>query len=489
MDLLRTSAMDLAGMIRRREFSPVEVLDAHVARIEAVNPAINALVNPRFERAREEARAAEQRVMDDAPEELPLLHGVPCTIKSAFAVEGMPWDAGLSKRDGIVAEEDAVTVARLRGAGAICMGLTNVPEGLMWYETYNKLYGRTGNPYDPGRTAGGSSGGEGAIIGAGASPFGLGSDVAGSIRLPAYFCGVFGHKSSGGRIPTAGQFPPTEGARTRILATGPLARRAEDLLPLVRLLADEDWKAECTEGDHSLRRRRAVEEGDLRGTRVFVATGNGRMPVQWHVGKAIQRAGEALEARGAFVETWRHPSFKRALEIWLALLDETHGWTFAEILGDGTPIDLGREVFRKITRRSPHILPSLALVGLEKLTAGKSNAMMKRLAEEGRALKADLDRRLGDDGVLLFPTFPRTAMKHRRAMLRPYEFAFTAIFNALRLPSTQVPLGLDRKGLPMGTQVVGAEGRDALTMAVACALEREFGGWVWPRVPVLDEDG
>ena len=481
MDLLRTSAMELAGMIRRREISPVEALDAHLARIEVVNPAINALVHPRFERARGEARAAEQRVMDDPPEDLPPLHGVPCTIKSAFSVRDMPWDVGLAARRGVLADVDAPTVACLRDAGAVCMGLTNVPEGLMWYETYNTLYGRTGNPYDPGRTAGGSSGGEGAIIGAGASPFGLGSDVAGSIRLPAYFCGVFGHKSSGGRIPNAGQYPPTEGARNRILATGPLARRAEDLLPLVRLLADPDWKADCADGDHSLRRRVAVEEGDLSGTRVFVATGNGLMPVQRHVKKAIEAAGEALEARGAAVERWRHPSFRRSLELWLALLDETSGWTFDQILGDGTPIELGKEMLRKVVGRSPHISPSLALAGLEKLTAGKAPGRMRRLAVEGRALKADLDARLGDDGVLLFPTFPRTAMKHRVAMLRPYEFAFTAIFNALRLPSTQVPLGLDRKGLPMGTQVVGAEGRDALTMAVARVLENEFGGWVWPE--------
>ena len=481
MDLLKTSAVQLAGMIRNKEVSPVELLEVHLARLVAVNPVINAVVAPRFDLARAEARAAEQRVMDDPVEDLPPLHGVPCTIKSAFAVQDMPWDAGLSKRAGVVAEQDAITVARLRAAGAICMGLTNVPEGLMWYETYNKLYGRTGNPYDPGRTAGGSSGGEGSIIGAGASPFGLGSDVAGSIRLPAYFCGVFGHKSSGGRIPTAGQYPPTEGPRTRILATGPLARRAEDLLPLVRLLADEDWKADCAEGDHSLRRRRSVEDGDLRGTRVFYATSNGRMPVQRHVRRAIQRAAEALEARGAVVEEWRHPSFKRSLEIWLALLDETTGWTFAEILGDGTPIHLGREMARKALRRSPHIFPSLALVALEMLTTGKAAGRMKRLADEGRTLKADLDHRLGDDGVLLFPTFPRTAMKHRRAMLRPYEFAYTAVFNSLRLPSTQVPLGLDREGLPMGTQVVGAEGRDALCMAVGCALEREFGGWVWPE--------
>jgi len=480
VDVLRASAIQLADLIRTRELSPVEVVQTHIDRIEAVNPKINAVVHPRFEAAMAEARHAEARVMDSEAEDLPPLWGVPCTIKSAFAVQGMPWDSGLVARKDRVADEDAVTVARLKAAGAIPMGLTNVPEGLMWFETYNTLHGRTGNPYGPGRTPGGSSGGEGSVIGAGASPFGLGSDVAGSIRLPSFFCGVFGHKPSGGRVSCDGQYPPTEGPRSRILATGPMARRAEDLLPLMRILAEPDWKADCTEGDHSLRRFPAIEEGDLSGVRVIVAESNGRMPVTKAVRESIVAAGAALQKRGAFVQHWRHPSLKHALELWLALIEETSGWSFAEILGGGEPIGLRRQLLAKAIRRSPHILPSLALVLLEKATMGKASETMHRLADEGRALKADLDYRLGDDGVMLHPAFPRVAMRHRVAMVRPYEFAYTAIFNALRLPSTQVPLGLDSHGLPLGTQVVGAEGRDALTMAVARALELEFGGWVWP---------
>jgi len=480
VDILRASATELAERIRGRDLSPVEVMRAHIDRIEAVNPRINAVVHPRFEAAMDEARRAEERVMEGGADDLPPLWGVPCTIKSAFAMEGMPWDSGLVARKDLVADEDAVTVARLKAAGAIPMGLTNVPEGLMWFETYNTLHGRTGNPYGPGRTPGGSSGGEGSVIGAGGSPFGLGSDVAGSIRLPSFFCGVFGHKPSGGRVPCDGQYPPTDGPRARILATGPMARRAEDLLPLTRILADPGWRADCREGDHSLRRFPAVEEGDLSGVRVIVAESNGRMPVTRAVREAIVRAGDALAERGAFVQHWRHPSLRRALELWLALLEETSGWSFAEILGGGEPIGLRRQLLAKAVRRSPHILPSLALVVLEKATMGRASQTMHRLAEEGRALKADLDYRLGDDGVMLHPAFPRVAMRHGMAMVRPYEFAYTAIFNALRLPATQVPLGLGDQGLPLGTQVVGAEGRDALTMAVARALELEFGGWTWP---------
>ena len=481
MDLLTASATRLAALVRERRVSPVEVVRRHIERIESVNPRINAVVHPRFDAAMQEARDAETHLARRDAGDLPPLHGVPITVKSAFAMQGMPWDAGLTARRGLIADEDAVTVHRLRAAGAIVLGLTNVPEGLMWFETYNTLHGRTGNPHDPSRTPGGSSGGEGSIIGAGGSPCGLGSDVAGSIRLPSFFCGVFGHKPSGGRVPCDGQYPPVDGSRARILATGPIARRAEDLLPLMQILSDPHWRADNPDGDPSLRSLPAVEAGDLRGIRVFVAESNGRFPVTRAVRRSIVRAGEALQARGAFVQRWRHPSLRRSLELWLALLDETTGWSFAEILGNGQPIGLGRELLRKVARRSPHISPSLALVALEKVTMGRAAASMERLAEEGRALKADLDYRLGDDGVLLHPTFPRTAMRHRVAMLRPYEFAYTAIFNALQLPSTQVPLGLDRRGLPLGTQVVGAEGRDAVTMAVGRALEREFGGWVFPE--------
>ncbi len=483
MSLIYASATELARRLRNRDLSPVAVLQAHLERIEAVNPAINAMVHRRYDDAMAEAVAAERRLADGGTGDLPPLFGVPCSIKSAFGVAGYPWDSGISSRQGLIAQRDAVAVARLRAAGAIVMGMTNVPEGLMWFETYNALHGRTCNPYDTSRLAGGSSGGEGALIAAGGAPFGLGSDVAGSIRLPSFFCGIFGHKPSGGRVCCDGQYPPTAGKRARILASGPMTRRAEDLLPLMRVLEDPDWRAERGEGDHRLRDLPAVAGGDLRGVRVYVAETNGRIPVHRDMKRAIVAAGEALEKCGAVVEHWRHPALAGSLELWLATIDETSGWTFSQILGSGDAVPLGRELARKAVRRSPHILPSLALVAMEKATAGKASAMMARLAEDARALKRDLDQRLGDDGVLLHPPFPRVAMKHRRALLRPYECAYTAIFNALRLPSTQTPLGLDRRGLPLGTQVVGAEGCDALCMAVARALEGEFGGWVMPQLP------
>ncbi len=480
-DLLRASGTELARRIRDGQVTALQVVRAHVDRVRAVQPCINAVIADRFDAALAEAAAADRRQAREGVGGLPPFHGVPCTIKAAFALQGMPWDVGLRSREGVVATADAPAVAALRSAGCIPLGLTNVPEGLMWFETYNALHGRTSNPYDPRRIPGGSSGGEGAVIGAGGSPFGLGSDVAGSIRLPAFFCGVFGHKPSGGRVTCAGQYPPTDGERARFLASGPLARRAEDLLPLLRLIADPAWRDD-TGHPRPLERRRAVEEGDLRGLRVLVADGNGRIPVSRDVKRSIHAAADVLARLGAAVEVWRHPAFRRSLELWLGLVDEAGGWSFSRILGDGTPVHLGRELLRKAVGASDHSLPSLALC-LAESASPRPPYWLRRFADEGRALKADLDRELGDDGVLLHPAFPRTAMRHRVALLRPYEFAYTALFNVLRLPVTSVPLGLDRRGLPLGTQVAGAEGRDSLTIAVARALERELGGWVPPAIP------
>ena len=483
MTLLLASATELARLIRRREVSPVEVVRAHIDRIEAVNPRINAVIRDRYARALDEARAAERRVLREPAAALPPLLGVPCTVKAAYALGGMPWDVGILARAGIVAHEDGPPVAALRAAGAIPVAQTNVPEGLMWFETYNKLHGRTGNPYDPGRCPGGSSGGEGAIVGAGASPFGLASDVAGSIRFPAFFNGIFGHKPSGGRVTTAGQYPPTKGERARFLCSGPVSRRAEDLLPLLQILEQPGW-TDSRGRAHPLRPRRRLVGGDLRGLRVRVAEENGHVHVTREMRGAVRRAADALADRGAEVRPWEGPTLKHAASIATALMEEVDGWSFSQILGDGEPIDLARELLRAPLGRSAHILPSLGLVLIETLSpkVPGSARWLRQRQEEGRALRQALEDQLGDDGVLLHPPFPRTAMRHGEALLQFVGASYCALFNVMWTPVTQVPLGLDRRGLPLGVQVIGAEGRDALTIAVARCLEDACGGWVPPEL-------
>jgi len=221
-ELTFTSAVDLASMIREKKVSPVEVAEAYLQRIEEQNPRLNAFVHVQPERVLREAHKAEDAV--HRGEALGPLHGVPLSIKSAIDVAGYRCEAGTKLRAGNIAARDAVLVDRLRLAGAVILGVTNCAELLMAWETDNLLYGRTNNPWDVARTAGGSSGGESAAIAAGMSAAGVGSDGGGSIREPAHFCGICGLKPTPGRIPTLGHFPPSVGPSAQLGVVGPMAR-------------------------------------------------------------------------------------------------------------------------------------------------------------------------------------------------------------------------------------------------------------------------
>lgn len=476
-DLLTASASRLAASIREGRVTSLEVVDAHARILERVNPVVNAVVAERLDRARAEARAADARVAEEPAQSLPPLLGVPCTIKECFSVEGMPWTAGFVPRVGTTGEQDAVAVRRLREAGAIVLGVTNVSELCMWLETSNRVYGRTNNPYDPSRMVGGSSGGEGAIVGSGASPFGLGADVGGSIRMPAFFNGVFGHKPSGGLVPNVGQFPIAENEALHYLTTGPLARRAEDLWPLLTVLAGPHPEDPSVE-DMPLGDPTAV---DLSGLRVLDVPTDGRARVHPELRAAQERAAEHLASLGADVVREPIPGLERGVEIWSAMLDGAGGTPFDITLGNGRPTRLLWELLRWSLRRSPHTLPALGLAGLERLS-GLTAGSMRRFAEQGRELRERLEELLSGDTVLLYPSYPEPAPRHLRPLLRPLRFGYTALLNVMLLPATQVPLGLSSRGLPLGCQVVGARGADHLTIAVAVELERGLGGWTPPEL-------
>ncbi len=471
--LLTRSATSLAASIAEGELSSAEVVEAHIDRIVEVNGRINAVVQTRFDAARQEAVAAD--ALQRAGAELPPLHGVPCTIKECFAVAGHQQTAGLVSRIGVRARRDATCVARLREAGAIPLGLTNLSELCMWLESSNRVYGRTSNPYDLRHIVGGSSGGEGAIVAAGASPFGLGSDIGGSIRLPAFFCGVFGHKPSGGLVPGSGQYPIAHGPALRYLTTGPLCRRAEDLWPLLRILAGPDGiDAGCEQlplGDPA--------DVDLTRLRILHVPDNRRTPVSRELRRAQERVADHLGGLGARVVSPAIPLLRESFEIWGSMLHEAGGPTFSELMGDGRPFRPGRELLRWLTRRTPHTLPAIALAALER-TTDLPRGRAARWAEKGRELRAHLDAELGDDGVLLLPPFASTAPRHAAPIRRPFRFVYTAILNTMETPSTAVPLGLDLAGLPLGVQVAARRGNDHLCIAVARQLERAFGGWVHP---------
>jgi fatty acid amide hydrolase 2 len=471
--LLTHSATRLARMIRAGEVTSRQVVDAHIRRIEAVNPAINAVVRARYEEARAEADAADAR---RGGADLPPLHGVPCTIKEAFALRGMPNSSGLWARRDVVSTDDAPTVARLRAAGAIPLGVTNVSELCMWMESINTVYGRTRNPYDTARTAGGSSGGEGAIVGAAASPFGLGSDIGGSIRMPAFFNGVFGHKPTGGLVPGTGQYPCAENDALRLLTTGPICRRAEDLWPLLTILAGPDGR------DSRCVAWKLGDPADVRvpGLDVVVVEDNGRVPVSGEMRAAVRRAGAVLARAGARVRAVRIDALRHSFEIWSARMDAAAETSFKELMGNGAPLRAGRELGRWIARRSRHTFPGIMLALVEDVPKLLPTGS-KRYLEVGLRLREEILGLVGG-GVLLYPSYPTVAPRHVWPLVPPFNWMYTAIFNALEMPVTQVPLGLNPRGVPLGVQVAAAHGADHVTIAVALELERAFGGWVPPNV-------
>lgn len=480
---LRAGAFELAAGIRARKSSSIDVVDAHIARIRETHSRLNALMEPRFEAARAEAAAADRRIA--AGEVLPLL-GVPFTVKEMLSVAGMPHTQGALARRDWVAERDATVVARLRAAGAIPLGVSNVPEWGMWFETYNLLRGRTSNPYDARRIAGGSSGGEGALVGAGASPFGLGSDIGGSIRMPAAFCGVFGHKPSAGLLPLTGHFPVYATGREAHLerdspyvALGPLARSARDLWPLLHLMAGPDGAdPNCNEmplawGDaDEWHGRRVVVLADPR-----IARAGRTHPV---LRDAVRRAARILGDRGARLVEADPLLLRDAVDIWFGALQSSATRSFREIVGEGEAISLTGELLRTATGHARYSMPALLFCAGESVGRLNEQRLARAVAARER-LQATLDELLGDDGVLLLPVHPRVAPRHTAPVLRPFDFAFTAIFNALRVPATAVPVGLDASGLPLSVQLVARHGRDALTIAGACALEAALGGWSPPR--------
>ncbi len=457
------SATELAGAIRRRELSAVEVVEVHIALLSRAGARVNALVADRFDAARAEAAAADRRVAGAGPgERLPPLLGVPFTVKESIALAGMPQSAGLVARREVRAAETAPAVARLIDAGAIALGVTNTSELTLWIESSNRVYGRTCNPYDASRAAGGSSGGEGAAVGCGGSPFGVGSDIGGSIRVPAFFCGVFGHKPSPGLVPNDGMYPPSQGEAGRMLGVGPLARRAEDLSPLLAIMARADVGDPLSIA--------------LDGLRVVTVEDASLLPMSRELRDARERAAGALAAAGARLRRVRLRSWRRAAPAFLATLQAGAGSTTMALLEEaGVP----RPSWRALVRAGgPHTLPTRITLAAEMLPQISEKQQSKLLAA-GRTLTDELTETIGD-GVLLHPAHPRVAPRHGATVGRPWLMTPAAIFNLAGVPVTEVPLGLSERGLPLGVQVAAACGRDHVSLRVALELERAFGGWVAP---------
>jgi aspartyl-tRNA(Asn)/glutamyl-tRNA(Gln) amidotransferase subunit A len=453
-DLVYAEARELARRIRGREVSPVEVAAAHLARIEELNPALNAIVTlaPGVE---EEAREAEAALLRGG--ELGPLHGVPFTAKDSLDTAGLRTTRGSLLFAGHVPGRDAEAVARLRAAGAILLGKTNLPEFALWWETDNRVFGRTVNPWDPERTAGGSSGGEAAAIAAGLSPLGLGSDLGGSIRLPAAHCGIVGLKPTHGRVPLTGHWPETI---LRFMHVGPMARTVGDAALALSVIAGPDpldwWSVPAPPPPAD------VERG-VAGLRIGVLARAGFGAVDDEVADAVAGAAAALAREGALTEEL---DAARLEDFDANVLTMTlYGAEGSALFG---PLVAGRE-----DELHPRLRARLAAPRppLDDYVAAEA---------EVEALRADVARLFTRIDALLCPTTPAPAHAHdaQEFVLAGRTFPARAVMRATipwdltGSPALSVPCGLGAGGLPLGVQVVGRRFDDATVLRVGAALER-----------------
>ncbi|KAM7377194.1 hypothetical protein PAMA_013802 [Pampus argenteus] len=481
--LLVVSATQLAKKIRRREVSSVEVVQAYIDRIQEVNPLLNAVVKDRFSAALQEAAQVDKLIEEETGGEevledrLPFL-GVPLSVKEAFALQGMPHTTGLLSRRGVVATVDSPPVALLKRAGAIPLGVTNTSELCMWSESHNHLYGITNNPYDLERIPGGSSGGEGSILGGAGAVIGVGSDIGGSIRMPCFFNGIFGHKTTPGVVSNENQYPSSSGRQNDYLSTGPMCRYAEDLLPMLKVMAGP--KAEALSLNAKV---------DLKKLRFFTVPHDGGSLLTYPVSKELMQIQREVVQRleadlGVKVQELRIPELKDGFQIWDTYMslpdkDGKPPLPFAELMGEpGRPVWPLWELLKCMMGKSEHTVAAIGLALVEMMHVSKHPSA---IIEKKEKLQKEVEELLGTDGVFLYPSHTRVAPKHHHPLFRPFDFSYTGVINILGLPVTQCPLGLNQDGLPLGLQVVAGKMQDRLPLAVALYLEKAFGGWRDPR--------
>lgn len=476
-DLGFRSAVELAAAIRRLELSSLEVLDHLLERVDRLNPRINAVVTLDASRAR--SRARELDALAARGEFAGPLHGVPMTVKDTYEVAGVRTTSGAEQLAEHVPERDAVTVARLKAAGAVIFGKTNTPTWAADAQTYNPVFGTTNNPWDVERTPGGSSGGSAAALAAGLTPLEIGSDIGGSIRIPAHYCGVYGHKPTYGIVPIRGHIPGLPGTRSAadIAVAGPLARTAGDLALAMRVIAGPDEDRAIAWRLH-LPPPRATS---VREYRVAVWTDDPACPVDDEVRERILAVAGSLAKAGAKVhEAKPDLDLADASRTFLRLLLSAESGTFtreqveqmAAAAGDA---DTPTAQFVRYT----------ALRHREWLSANE-----KRLH-----LKARWDELFRDYDVLLCPIVPTAAIPHDQSAdanartivvngeARPYadQFVWAGVVGMAFLPATMAPAGLgSRSGLPVGVQIVGPYLEDYTPIDVAGRLADLAGGFQPP---------
>ncbi|MDX6610886.1 MAG: amidase [Blastocatellia bacterium] len=452
-ELTSQSASRLAELIRTRVISPVEVVAAHLQRIERVNPQLNAIVTLAPD-ARTRAREAEARVMNG--DKLGVLHGVPLTIKDTIETAGLRTTGGSLINEDFVPAKDATAVARLKAAGAIILGKTNTPELAIPYETDNPIVGRTNNPYDLSRTAGGSSGGEAAATAACLAPAGIGSDLSGSIRVPAHFCGIAGLKPTSDRVPMDGHIPPPTGPFARAACIGPMARNVEDLGLLFKVIATN------VGGSRAASR-------SVRGLRIGWYASDGVVPVTVETSKAVETVVAALGHAGAEISECIPPGISEGSRLWIELYSQA---SLAQL----------RDIYRGQEDQAGPVVRALFNSASSR---GQPEIGAREVLNERDQLRRELLQWMESTPIIIAPVGSITAFAHGAGRVQVEgetisifrAFSYSQTYNVFDLPVVTVPVTQTVEGLPLGVQIIGRPYEEDLVLMVAAMVESEFGGW------------
>ncbi|MFD9561849.1 amidase [Streptomyces sp. NPDC059994] len=477
------TAEQLAAALRAGEVSSAELTDQAIARIERDDKAINAICVPDFDRARAAARSADQARARG--EDQPLL-GIPVTVKESYNIAGLPTNWGMPQHRDFMPAEDAVQVSRLKAAGAVVLGKTNVPVGLQDVQSFNEIYGTTNNPWDHGRTPGGSSGGSAAALASGFGALSIGSDIAGSLRTPAHFCGIYAHKPTLGLAANRGMVPPDTPALPvdlDLAVVGPMARTARDLTLLLDVMAGPD---PLTLGmAHHLTLPPARHER-LSDFRVLILDEHPLIPTGSAVRAGLNRVADALVDAGARVE--RHSPL-------LPDLTEA-GMLYTQLLFSSAVARFPVEAYEQLRTLAAQLSAddqSLDAVRLRAMVFShhdwiEANSRRELHRHGWRQLFAEFD-------AVVCPITPTPAFPHdhnpdprqRRLDIDGVEYPYFDLLvwaglpTMPGLPATAIPTGCSPEGLPVGVQLIGPMFEDRTPLRLAELLEQEIGGFQVPK--------
>lgn len=469
------SATQLADLVRTREIGALELLDHYIARVEKHDPRINAVVVRDFERARTHARALDARSDKSAP-----LFGVPMTAKESFDVEGLPSTRGHMAAKDARARKSSIPVRRLEAAGAVVFGKTNVPVDLADWQSYNPVYGTTSNPWNADHTPGGSSGGSAAALAAGLTGFEIGSDIGGSIRVPAHYCGIYGHKPTWGLLPNYGDPATSSAAGTDISVIGPLARSSSDLAVALDILAGPD--PDETAMTMTLP---APCFTSLKQLRVAVWAEQPGQVTDHETTATLLELADALEREGVTVSRTARPAFDatEAYHLYLQLLDA--GWS-------------GRSSEEVIATKRKRLAAMPA-------DANSADDIMVRMVDVTHRAWLGLNEKrfqwrrawsafFREWDVLLCPVIASAALPHRqdgetwdrKITIDGQQIAYNdmlfwpGLTGGYHLPATVAPMGSTKAGLPLGVQIAGPIYGDRSTIEAAALLEQAWLGFKPP---------